>query len=107
MAENANANDNKSTRLQSVAERAHGLVDQAKDGAATRAERVVEAAHRSIDQAATSASGAADWVTDKTESYTRMPQEMLETACERIRARPLAAVGAALAVGYVFGRLGR
>ena len=107
MAENANANEGRTNRLQGVAERAHGLVDQAKDGAATRADRVVKAAHRGIDQAASTAAGAAEWVTDKTDAYTRKPQELLESACETIRARPLAAVGAALAVGYLFGRLAR
>jgi len=104
---NTNANDDRSGRLQGVAERAHGLVDQAKDGATSRADRVVQAAHQGIDRAATTASDAADWVTQKTDEYTRMPQEMLESACDTIRARPLAAVGAALAVGYLFGRLGR
>src|SRR3954453_2348344 len=92
-------------RVQGVAERAHGYVDQVKNGAAAGADYAASAAHRGIDQAAGGATAAAGWVSQKASDYTRAPQAALESACETIRARPLASVGIALAVGYLIGRM--
>ena len=95
------------TRVQGIAERAHGLVDQAKNGAAAGADHAAQAVHRRIDQAATGASSAADWVAQKAGDYTRAPQAALDSACDAIRERPLVSVGIALAAGYIIGRIAR
>jgi len=92
-------------RVQGVAERAHGYVDQAKNGAAASADYAATAVHRTIDQAAETATAAADWVGQKASDYTRAPQQALESACATIRARPLMSVGIALAAGYLIGRM--
>ncbi len=109
-----NTSDTRNARVQGVADRAHGLVDQAKgtvdqvkETATTGVDKVAQAAHRSIDQAATSASGAVDWVSAKSDEYTRVPQDMLASTCDTIRAKPLMSVGVALAAGYLIGRLTR
>jgi ElaB/YqjD/DUF883 family membrane-anchored ribosome-binding protein len=110
LAETDMADDTKTgttTRVQGLAERAHGYVDQARNGAATGADQAAQVAHRSIDQAATGATAAADWVSQKTGDYTRAPQAALESACATIRERPLLSVGIALAAGYVIGRIAR
>jgi ElaB/YqjD/DUF883 family membrane-anchored ribosome-binding protein len=105
MAEENNAAS--ASRLEGAAERAHGLIDQARDGAAATAERAARSVHRRIDQAATGATAAADWMAQKTQSYRETPQAMVESACETIRARPLVSVGVALAAGYLIGRIAR
>ena len=95
------------SRLQGVAERAHGYVDQARSGAAAGADYAAQAAHRRIDQAAGGATAAADWLTQKAGDYTRAPPAALDSTCEAIRARPLMSVGIALAAGYILGRIAR
>ena len=100
-------NSGTGTRVAGMAERAHGLVDQAKSGAAAKADAAASAAHRRIDQAASTAAAATDWASQKVGDYTRAPQAALESACETIRARPLVSVGIALAAGYILGRIAR
>ena len=95
------------SRVQGMAQRAHGYVDQARNGAAAGADYAADKAHRGIDQAASSATAAADWATQKVGDYTRAPQAALDSACETIRARPLMSVGIALAAGYILGRIAR
>jgi len=95
------------SRVQGMAQRAHGYVDQARSGASAGADYAAQAAHRRIDQAATGATAAADWLSQKAGDYTRAPQAALDSACETIRARPLVSVGIALAAGYILGRLAR
>lgn len=96
-----------SSRVQGMAQRAHGYVDQARNGAAAGADYAADAAHRRIDQAATGATAAADWLAQKAGDYTRAPQAALDSTCDAIRARPLMAVGIALAAGYILGRIAR
>jgi ElaB/YqjD/DUF883 family membrane-anchored ribosome-binding protein len=91
------------SRVQGVADRAHGYVDLARDGATTGAQQAAQAAHRRIDQAASGANAAADWLSQKASA----PQAALDSACETIRARPLMSVGIALAAGYILGRIAR
>jgi ElaB/YqjD/DUF883 family membrane-anchored ribosome-binding protein len=105
MADDTRTGNTGNNRVQGIAERAHGFVDQAKNGAAASADSAATAVHRSIDQAAEGAAAAADWVGQKAGEYTRAPQAALESACATIRARPLASVGIALAVGYLIGRM--
>lgn len=95
------------SRLQGVAEKAHGLVDQARTGAAAGADTAAQAVHRRIDQAAGGATAAADWMSQRVSDYTRAPQAALDTTCDTIRARPLLSVGVALAAGYLLGRIAR
>ena len=95
------------SRVEGVAQRAHGYVDQARTGAAATADHAAQAAHRRIDQAATGATAAADWISQKAGDYTRAPQAALDSACDTIRARPLMSVGIALAAGYILGRIAR
>jgi len=100
------ADDTKSqatSRVQGMAERAHGYVDHAREGATTGAQQAAQAAHRRIDQAASGANAAADWLSQKVNT----PQAALDSACETIRARPLMSVSIALAAGYILGRIAR
>jgi ElaB/YqjD/DUF883 family membrane-anchored ribosome-binding protein len=95
------------SRLDGLAERAHGLVDQAVEGTSSGTQRAARAVHRQIDSATTGATAAADWMTSQVDEYTRRPQELLDSACETIRARPLMSVGIAIAAGYLIGRMAR
>jgi ElaB/YqjD/DUF883 family membrane-anchored ribosome-binding protein len=78
----------------SVASKATGAIDSARSSA-----------HGAVDNVADHASAAIDWTTARINSATEAPNRYLDAGAEYIRERPYVAVGVALAVGYVIGRL--
>ena len=80
-----------------MAGRAHSALDSTIEKVAPTVNRMVDKAHEAIDRVADRASPTAD----KMDSTMRM----MDSWAENVRARPLAAVGMALAVGYIIGRL--
>ena len=85
---------------------------QVRDGASTAAAKAASAidsarstAHGAVDNVADRASAAVDWTAARISSATDAPNRYVDAGADYIRARPYVAVGIALAVGYVVGRL--
>ncbi|HLX28167.1 MAG TPA: hypothetical protein VKV24_06755 [Casimicrobiaceae bacterium] len=77
-----------------VADQAHAATD-----------RVAEKATGAITAARDSVHNSVDSVAKRADAVRQGPNDLLEAGAEYIRARPYAAVGFALALGYLVGRL--
>jgi hypothetical protein len=92
-------------KVEGVASAAHRTTDELSDGAAARVERLSGTAHRAIDGAADAATTAAGWAAALPEQARQIQTGLTESASASIRARPIATVAGALAIGYLLGRL--
>lgn len=66
-----------------------------------RIERMSQSAHEAIDKAASVASDYAGRVSAKGEELMAVPQDWMDAARDYVRAKPLQALGIALAAGYL------
>ncbi len=94
-------------RAQQAADRAHQTVDRVADRAAPAVDRLSQAVHHTIDKVADKATPAVEWAEQKTMEIRDRSSQVAETWSSYVRAQPLVSVGAALAVGYLIGRLSR
>ena len=82
------------TATDHVAEKATGAIASARDSV-----------RDSVDSVAGRAEAASRWASERVDAVARGPNELLDAGAEYIRTRPYAAVGIALALGYLVGRL--
>lgn len=68
-------------------------------------DKAVQATHQAVDRAAGTVGQAAEKLRSSYDHLMEMEAEWADTARSRVRESPLAAVGIALAVGLVLGRL--
>ena len=94
-------------RAQQGADRAHQTVDKVADRTGPVAERLSQAVHQTIDKVADKAAPAVEWAEQKTMELRDRSSKLAETCSTYVKAQPLVSVGAALAVGYLIGRLTR
>ena len=94
-------------KVEDAANAAHRTTDELADGASAQVERLSGTAHRAIAGAADAATTAAGWAATLPEQARQIQTGLTESACASIRARPIATVAGALAVGYLLGRLAR
>jgi ElaB/YqjD/DUF883 family membrane-anchored ribosome-binding protein len=91
------------------AKEAHEAVDaaavRAREKAAPAIERIAHAAHQTVDGVARAADGAAGWMGQSAEQWKHQRDQALEVCRGSVRERPMVAIGIALVVGYVLGRL--
>jgi len=85
----------------------HSTIDKAARPLHSTVDRVSTAAHDTVDKLASSASHVADRLADQTRRVTEAPSHAVDFSRSWVQERPLEAVGAALAVGYILGRLTR
>lgn len=83
----------------------HNGIDKVVDPARTAVDRLAGTAHQTVDKLAGTASSTADRFSEQTRRLTEAPSRALETSKSWVQERPLEAVAAALAFGFVFGRL--
>ncbi|WP_309678774.1 hypothetical protein [Polaromonas sp.] len=83
----------------------HGGIDKMADPARSTVDRLSTAAHQTVDKLASNAAQVADRFSDQTRRLTEAPVQALEQSKSWIQERPLEAVGAALALGFILGRL--
>jgi ElaB/YqjD/DUF883 family membrane-anchored ribosome-binding protein len=83
----------------------HSGIDKVAEPARSAVERASSAAHQGVDKLAGTASGVADRVADQTRRISEAPVQALEVSKSWVQERPLEAVGAALAIGFILGRL--
>jgi ElaB/YqjD/DUF883 family membrane-anchored ribosome-binding protein len=81
--------------------RASELNQQAEQGI----ERVSEGAHDAVDRVASVAKSAANRVGEMNEQWMSAKDEWIDTTRGYVREHPLAALGIAVAVGYLLSRL--
>ena len=88
------------------------MADQARAATDHMAERATDAitsardsVQSSVDSVAERADAATRWASERIDAVKKGPNDLLNAGAEYIRARPYAAVGMALALGYVVGRL--
>ena len=79
----------------------HGTIDKVVG----TVERVSGAAHETVDKLADQATQVADRFSNQTRWLSEAPNQALVSSKDWIREKPLEAVGIALAVGYLYGRL--
>lgn len=108
---NANTLTNAESSVSNMTERAHQTVDRVADKVADRAapalERARSGAHTTIDKVADGATCGAQWATENGKALATRSHQMTDACAEYVRARPLAAVVGAIALGYLVGRLTR
>ena len=73
------------------------------DGAHELADRV----HNTVDRAASVAHSAAEQVSAKTDEWMQTQDQLIGRAREYVREQPVAALGIALAVGFLLSRITR
>ncbi len=93
------------------ADQAHLAVDTAASKMSEKAgpaiDRAAQAAHQTVDKVAQAAAPAADWISHNAEQLKQQQEMLLDSCRTYVRDRPLAAIGVALAAGYLVGRLAR
>lgn len=83
----------------------HSGINRVVDPTRQAVDRMSSTAHEAVDKLASNASHTASRFSEQTRYFTDAPARALETSKSWIQERPLEAVGAALALGYIFGRL--
>jgi ElaB/YqjD/DUF883 family membrane-anchored ribosome-binding protein len=93
--------------VDAAAEQARTATDRIANKATDAITSVTSSIHDTVDRVAERANTATQWTSDKIDAVKRAPVDSLEAGAEYIRSNPYKAVAIALAVGYVFGRVGR
>ncbi|MFZ2294257.1 MAG: hypothetical protein WAW46_04395 [Polaromonas sp.] len=83
----------------------HSTIDKVADPARSTVERVSAAAHETVDKLASGATHAADRFSGQAHWVSEAPGRALECSKSWVQEKPLEAVGLALAIGFVLGRL--
>ena len=83
----------------------HQGIDKISEPARSTVESLSASAHQAVNSLAGSAGHVADRFADETRRISEAPGKALDYSKSRIQDRPLEAIGIALAVGFVFGRL--
>ena len=83
----------------------HSGIDKVADPARNAVDRVSSSAHEAVDKLASTASHSAERLSEQTRRLTDAPAKALETSRSWVQDRPLEAVGLALAIGFIAGRL--
>ena len=83
----------------------HQGIDKIVEPARSTVESLSAAAHHTVDSLAGSAGHVADRFADETRKLAEAPGKALEYSKTSIQDRPFEAVGIALALGFILGRL--
>lgn len=83
----------------------HQGIDKLADPARSAVESLSAGAHQTIESLASAAGHVADRFADQTRKVSEAPGKALDYSKTCIQDRPLEAVGIALALGFIFGRL--
>ena len=83
----------------------HAGVDKVSEPAREAVERFSTAAHGTIDKIASTATQTVDSFSSQTRRVTQAPSQALAYSKSWIQGKPIQAVGAALALGFILGRL--
>ncbi|MEO5660897.1 MAG: hypothetical protein ABIQ90_14040 [Polaromonas sp.] len=91
--------------VDSAAAAVHQTIDKAAGPTRSTVDRMSNAAHETVDKLASEATHMADRFSDQARRMTEVPTHAMEVSKSWVQDKPLEAVGIALAVGFVIGRL--
>ena len=91
--------------VESAGDALHSGIDKVVDPARHAIDSMSSTAHEAVDKLATSAGQTASRFADQTRRLTEAPAKALESSKSWVQEKPLEAVGAALALGFILGRL--
>ena len=91
--------------LESAGTALHSGIDKVADPARQVVDRLSSAAHETVDKMADSASSTVNQFSEQTRRLTEAPARAMECTKSWVQDKPLEAVGAALALGFILGRL--
>lgn len=91
--------------VESTGSALHQGIDKVVDPVRSTVDSLSASAHQTVDSLASGASHAADRFADETRKIYEAPSKALTYSKTSIQDRPLEAVGIALAIGFVLGRL--
>ena len=97
--------DTTSKRVEQVGSSLHDTIDKVTDPARSAVDRASASAHETVDRLSGSASRLARRLDEKTRKLTDAPMKALDYSKTQVQSHPLEAIGAALLVGFVVGRL--
>ena len=83
----------------------HDSIDKATQPAHSTVDRAASMAHSTVDKLASGANTVAGKVSEHAHLLTDVPMQAVDYSKAYIKDHPLQAVGGALLLGYVFGRL--
>jgi len=83
----------------------HGAIDKVSDAARPMVDRIASGAHQAVDKIASAAGQAAETLGVKGEQLKNAQAQAMEQARIYVRENPLAALGIAVAAGYLLSRL--
>ncbi|KQP35609.1 YqjD family protein [Pseudorhodoferax sp. Leaf274] len=92
--------------VQEVGENLHSTIDRVAQPVHQVVERASAGAHQTVDRMANGVAEAAQRLDAKIDRVRATPNQALEGAREYVAARPLKTVAAALALGWLIGRIG-
>jgi len=88
-----------------IVDRAHQIVDKAADQLAPVVQGASTAAHQTIDKVASAAAPVAEWASENGRQLANRTSEFAEVCSAQVRARPIATLAGAIAIGYIAGRM--
>ena len=83
----------------------HDSIDKATQPAHSTVDRAASMAHSTVDKLASSANTVAGKVSEHAHLLTDVPMQAVDYSKAYIKDHPMQAVGGALPIGYIFGRL--
>ena len=83
----------------------HSTIDKMADPARSTVDRVSAAAHNTVDKLASEATSVADKFSDQARWVADAPRHAMDCSKSWVQDKPLEAVGVALALGFIIGRL--
>ncbi len=92
--------------VQQAGDSLHSTIDRVAEPVKGVVDRASASAHQTVDRIASGVHAAAEKVDAQTHRVRQLPDEALENTRAYVRSRPLQTVAIALAVGWLFGRLG-
>ena len=94
-----------SSTIAKMADQARAATDHVAEKATDAITSARDSVRDSVDSVAERADAATRWASERVGAVKKGPDHLLNAGAEYIRARPYAAVGLALAFGYLVGRL--
>ena len=91
--------------VDSAGDALHSSIDKMVDPAINTVERVTSAAHDTVNRLASGATHVADRMAEQASRVTDASGRAVESSKSWIQDKPLEAVGMALALGFILGRL--
>lgn len=89
----------------STASKPHSAASKAADPAHETVDRLSAAAHQTVDKIAVGAADAAERLSCQARRMNEASSHALESSKSWVQSRPLEAVGVALALGFIMGRM--